>query len=179
MRCSKGTNVASVRRLLQETAQEATVVGQLSPEEAALYRTTLALGWISIDFVARLFELAAPALFPREPRPLRQLGRTLAHDNLNRIYRALLRVVSIPYAIERAGVLWSTYNDTGEVTVAGRASDERLRLTVTKYEAFPEPTLEETAGYIEGIALLCGATSIDVRPERSGSDSFFFDIAWR
>ena len=179
MRCSKGTNVVSVRRLLQAAGQEAAVVAQLNPEEAELYRTTLAVAWVPIDFLARLFEVAAAALFPGEPRPIRQLGRTIATDNLTGIYRMLLRVVSIPFAIERAGNLWNTYNDTGDVTITRFGEEQRIRMTVANYRAFPEATVEETAGYIEGVARLCGAQSIDVQCLRLTPDSFAFDAAWR
>ena len=69
MRCTKGMHVVSVGRLLQAAAREDAVVAQLEPEDAELYRGTLAVAWVSIDFIARLFEVAAPALYPGEPRP--------------------------------------------------------------------------------------------------------------
>jgi len=179
MRCTKGTNVVSVRRLIQAAGLEDAVVAQLKPEDAELYRGALAVDWVSIEFIARLFEAAAPALFPREPRPIRQLGCTIARDNLTGVYRVMLRVVSIPFAIERAGNLWRTYNDTGEASVTRFGDETRARMTVTGYEAFPEATLDETAGYIEGVALLCGASTADVQPLRPTADSFAFDVSWR
>jgi hypothetical protein len=179
MRCTKGTNVVSVRRLLQAAGREQVVVAQLKPEDADLYHSTLAVAWVSIEFIARLFEAAAPALFPTEPHPIRQLGRTIATDNLTGIYRMLLRIVSIPFAIERAGSLWRTYNDTGDATITRFGTEERVRMTVSGYEAFPNATLEETSGYIEGVALLCGARSVDVYPVCPTADSFAFDVSWR
>jgi uncharacterized protein (TIGR02265 family) len=178
MRCTKGTNVVSVRRLLQAAGREAEAVTQLDPADAETYRSTLAVAWVPIEFIARLFAAAAPVLFPGEPRAIRELGRTIARDNLTGIYRMLLRIVSIPFAIERASSLWSTYNDSGDASIT-RVGEDRARMTVANYAAFPEATVEETAGYIEGVALLCGAKSIDVQTSRPTSDSFVFDVTWR
>ncbi len=175
---TKGTNVVSVRRLLQGAAAEEPVLAQLRPEELELYRETLAVGWVSDTFIARLFAVAAPALYPREPKPIRQLGRTIAQDNLTGIYRVMLRVVSIPFAIERAGSRWRTYNDTGEATITRFGDENRALMTISGYELFPEECLEETAGYIEGVALLCGAKVADARPSRPTADSFAFEVFW-
>jgi hypothetical protein len=176
---TKGTNVVSVRRLLQAAAVEQPVLARLTPQELELYRETLAVGWVTDEFIARLFAVAAPALFPKEPKPIRQLGRTIAHDNLTGIYRVMLRIVSIPFAIERAGSLWRTYNDTGEATITRFGDESRARMTVTGYERFPAECLDETAGYIEGVALLCGAKVADAQPSRPTADSFAFDVFWR
>ena len=178
MRSTKGMNVVSVRRLLQAAGYEDAVVAQLKPDDAELYRGTLAVAWVSIDFIARLFAAAAPALFPGEPRPIRQLGRTIARDNLTGVYRVMLRIVSIPFAIERAGSLWGTYNDTGNASITRFAAADRARMTVADYDAFPDATLEETAGYIEGVALLCGARTVDVQPQRPTANAFAFDVFW-
>jgi hypothetical protein len=175
---TKGTNVVSVRRLLQAAAQEDAVLAQLTREDLESYRETLAVGWVSDVFIARLFAVAAPALYPREPKPIRQLGRTIAQDNLTGVYRVMLRIVSIPFAIERAGSLWRTYNDTGEATISRFGDEPRARMTITGYERFPDECLDETAGYIEGVALLCGAKVADAHPSRPTADSFAFDVTW-
>jgi hypothetical protein len=177
MRCSKGTEVASVRSLLRPAGKEEALVARLSPAEVELYRETLAVAWVPVDFVARLFELAAAELYVGEGRPLRQLGRAIAKDNLTGIYRVMLRIVSVPFAIQRAASLWYTYNDTGEVRTE-RLGD-RLQMTVSGYPEFPEAALEECAGYTEGLMLMCGARHIEVKTSRPKVDAFVFDCAWR
>ena len=177
MRCSKGTEVASVRSLLRAAGKEDALVARLSPDEVELYRETLPVAWVSVDFVARLWELAAAELYVGEARPLRQLGRAIIRDNLTGIYRVMLRVVSIPFAIQQAASLWHTYNDTGEVTV--ERTGERLQMTVSKYPAFPEAALEECAGSTEGLMEMCGARHIEVKTSRPQDDAFVFDCSWR
>lgn len=175
---TKGTNVVSVRRLLQGAAVEEPVLAQLTPADLELYRETLAVGWVADTFIARLFAVAAPALYPKEPKPIRQLGRTIAQDNLTGVYRVMLRIVSIPFAIERAGSLWRTYNDTGEATITRFGDESRARMTISGYAGFPDECLEETAGYVEGVALLCGAKVADAHPSRPTPDSFAFEVTW-
>jgi hypothetical protein len=177
MRCSKGTEVASVRSLVRAAGKEDALVARLGPEEVEAYRDTLAVAWVPVDFVARLFELAAAELYVGEARPLRQLGRAIARDNLTGIYRVMLRIVSVPFAIERAAALWHTYNDTGAVKTERQG--DRLLMTVSKYPAFPETALEECAGYTEGLMLMCGARNIDVKTSRPRDDAFVFDCSWR
>ncbi len=177
MRRSKGTEVASVRGLLRAAGKEDALVARLAPDEVVLYRETLAVAWVSVDFVARLFELAAAELYVGEAGPLRQLGRAIAKDNLTGIYRVMLRIVSIPFAIQQAARLWHTYNDTGEVSV--ERNGERLLMRVSGYPAFPEATLEECAGYTEGLMLMCGARHIEVKTSRPKDDAFVFDCSWR
>jgi hypothetical protein len=178
MRATKGTSVVSIRRLLQAARNEDAVLAQLTPEDAELYRTTLAVSWVSNDFMGRVFAVAGPALYPGEPKPIRQLGRTIAQDNLTGVYRVMLRIVSIPFAIERAAALWRTYNDTGDAAIERFGNEERARMTVTGYERFPDPCLEETAGYIEGVALLCGARTAEAHPSRPSPTAFAFDVTW-
>ena len=177
MRCSKGTEVVSVRNLLRAAGKEDAFVARLGPDEVELYRETLAVAWVPVDFVARLFELAAAELYVGEGRPLRQLGRAIIKDNLTGIYRVMLRVVSIPFAIQQAASLWHTYNDTGEVKV--ERTGDRLLMTVSNYPAFPEAALEECAGYTEGLMLMCGARNIEVKTSRPKHDAFAFDCSWR
>ena len=177
MRCSKGTEVVSVRNLLRAAGQEDAFVARLSPDEVDPYRETLAVVWVPVDFVARVFELAAAELYVGEGRPLRQLGRALAKDNLTGIYRVMLRIVSIPFAIQHAASLWHTYNDTGEVGI--ERMGDRLQMTVSGYPAFPEAALEECAGYTEGLMLMCGARNIEVKTSRPTHDAFAFDCSWR
>jgi hypothetical protein len=177
MRCSKGTEVVSVRSLVRAAGKEDALVARLGPDEVALYRDTLAVAWVSVDFVARLWELAAAELYVGEGRPLRQLGRAIIKDNLTGIYRVMLRVVTIPFAIQQSANLWHTYNDTGEVKV--ERTGDRLLMTVSKYPAFPEAALEECAGCTEGLMLMCGARNIEVKTSRPRDDAFAFECSWR
>jgi hypothetical protein len=175
---SKGTNIVTVRKLVDAAGAEPRVLAALRSDDVDIYRTTQAMSWVDIHAVARIFDAVAVALFPDDARRLRRLGRSIAEDNMRGMYRLILRVVSIPFAIGQSARIWSTYNDTGQVRVEREDGQPRLRLQVSDYPDFPDSALEETAGYVEGLALLCGARSADVQSWREGDRTVGWTVQW-
>ena len=98
----------SVRRV--GAGAEGKLLVQLNPEERRMYEDVTASQWVPITFATRLFELAAPIVHPGKPLALRLLGRDLARDNLNGVYRIFLRVLSPQFVLAQNARLWSTYN---------------------------------------------------------------------
>ncbi|MFH1811137.1 MAG: hypothetical protein ABIJ09_20520 [Pseudomonadota bacterium] len=175
---SKGSNVVTVRKLVQAAGVEDALLARLSAADVDTYHATLAVSWVDIEVVARIFAAGAAVLFPGDVRSLRRLGRAIAEDNMRGMYRLILRVISIPFAIGQSARIWGTYNDAGRMTVEREPDQPRLRLVVQDYLDFPDATLEETAGYVEGVALLCGARSAQAEGWREGDRRFGWRVQW-
>lgn len=174
----KGTNVISVRKLVVAAGVEQECLARLSAADVTVWKTVLPMSWLPIDVVAHVFEAGAAVLYPNDARRIRTLGRAIARDNLSGVYRLLLRVLSVPFAIEQSSKLWSAYNDTGVTSVEYQKGAYEVRFLIAECPGFPDVVLEETAGYIEGLIELCGNRVRGVVAVRDGLDRFSFDVHW-
>ena len=76
----KGTNIHALRQTLRkkDPSVEAALLGQLSPEDAQVYKTALPISWVPVETAATILSLAAPLVFPGALNPLRSLGEEQA-----------------------------------------------------------------------------------------------------
>ena len=157
---------------------ESRILARLSAADASIWKTTLPMAWVPVDTVARMFVVAADVLFADDVSPLRALGRASAHDGLKGVYRMLMKVVSIPYAMEQSARLWATYNDRGAVSVEHDKRTTTAVFAVKGYPSFPDACVEETAGYIEGLVQLCGSRVTSLTHARTADGTLAFTIHW-
>jgi len=77
-----------VRRLVQskEPEVEAQLLATFNEEDKCYYHKALATDWVPIDFIARLYESAAPLVHRGRVNGIRELGKDLARDNLKGPY---------------------------------------------------------------------------------------------
>jgi hypothetical protein len=149
----------------------------LSEEERRVYASTLEFHWVSIEFITRLFEVAAPLVFPGRADGLRRVGREMAFDHLRGIYRIVLRVVTVEKVIEKSARLWSTYHQAGTAKLH-RLGPKLLQFSVYDYPTLPELFRECTCGYIGGVFELCGVNDIRVSRMDESSRVWHFRMSW-
>lgn len=175
----KGTGVVFMRSLLQRqgNAVERRFLSQLAPQESEIYKQTLEFHWIPIEVITRFFEVAAPLVYPGDPNGLRRIGREMARDHLQGVYRIVLRVVTIEYIIERAARLWRTYHQTG-TTRMERTGERLLHFVVVGYPELPSSFRECTCGYITGVLELAGAKDIHVIRSNDNQHEWRWKLSW-
>ncbi len=159
-------------------AVERALIDGLNEAEQQTYASLVATAWVPVEFATKVYVLAAPVLYPEDPRPLRQLGRDLAKDNFKGVFRFVLRVVSVETLMEKTSTLWRSFHDQGQATLR-REGEHLVRFELRDYPGLPEPMRESIAGWLTQAVELTGAK--DVRVNRAGSDGdvWAWMIHWR
>jgi|JI10StandDraft_1071094.scaffolds.fasta_scaffold124918_2 uncharacterized protein (TIGR02265 family) len=175
----KGTGVVFMRERVGRAgpAIERLFLQQLTEEERETYLRTLEFHWVPIEVITRLFEVAAPLLHPGNPQGLRLLGKAMASDHLNGVYRIVMKVVSIDSIIEKSARLWHTYHRLGKTRV-DRVGPKLLHFVVVEYPGLPENFQECMCGYISQVLELAGGTAVRVSHGAIGPGQWCWKLSW-
>lgn len=161
----KGSPVRSLQKFIDselDAAQRDAVFSALPPEYATRFRSPiLATETIPVHMLNRFTEEAAKA----KGEPLetfgRRAGREGAGDAVKGIYRFFALVMTPPAILGKAGQMWKSLYNRGEVQVADQtAHSARIRLA-----DFPsEPAMcARFTGWMEKMAELTGAKEVRVK----------------
>jgi hypothetical protein len=176
----KGTGVVFVRKALAAAGPAATLAvnDALDADEQALFARTVATDWVPIEFITKLFELAAVAIHPGKVGAIRLVGRDLAYDNLAGVYRFIVRVLTIPYVMDQSAKLWHTYHRHGRPEVV-RQGPRSVSFVVHDYPRLPERFRECMCGYIVGTLELAGGRDVAVAKYDADPDAWEFRMVWK
>lgn len=150
----------------------------LTPEERQLTEAVIATQWVPIALAAGVFEKAAARLFPGDARGVEEIGRLMARDQLSGIYRPVLRVLSVGFAIQQTAKLWRSYFDDGEASARQEAGSTRGTIAAEKCPDMPEANRRIITGYVQGLLELCGAREIQVTHDGSRSERWVWNVTW-
>lgn len=175
----KGTGVVFMRELMGRAGPEAQrrFLSQLSDTDKEVYLRTLEFHWVPIESITRLFETAAPILHPGHRSGLRLIGRAMANDHLNGVYRIVMRVISIDTIIERSARLWHTYHRMGKTRIE-RVATNLLHFLVSDYPGLPDNFQECMCGYIAQVLELAGAKDVLVSRSTLAPDRYCWKLSW-
>jgi hypothetical protein len=157
---------------------EASLLVQLTAEEQKQYQQVVATDWIPIEFITRLFEAAAPVVYPGKQQGLRLIGRDLAIDNLRGVYRYVARILTVPFLLEQGATFWRTYHRHGTGHVE-RLEPKHVQFVVEGYPRLPERFRECMCGWIIGAVEVCGGKSAIVKQEGDDPEAWRWDVRWR
>lgn len=162
----KGSPVRSLQKFIDselDPAQRDEVFGRLPPEYAARFRSPiLATETIPVHMLNRFTEEAASVRNEPLDAFARRAGREAARDAVKGIYRFFALVLTPPALLSKAGQMWSSLYNRGELRVEEQTSNSaRIRLANFPTEAAGCARL---MGWMEGMAELTGAK--DVRVEQ-------------
>jgi len=165
------------RKQLRATGLEQDFMNRLSSEDRVAYAHTFAISWINPEFAALLLEKMAALLYPNNSMPLFEFGRRMATDNLNGVYKFILRFFTIEQAVKVTSNLWRTYHKAGVVRTE-RINETRAVFVVDNYPTLPKAIREVTTGYVAGLVALTGAKDIRIRHDESNPSSWRWIIVW-
>lgn len=176
----KGMALVLVRQWIRaaDPDVERRVLEALTPEERIAYASLVATAWVPVELATNLYVVASPLLYPKEPRPLRQIGRDLARQNLGGVFRFVVRVISVQMLIEKTASLWRSFHDRGEATVT-RESDRLFRFEVTDYPELPERMRETIVGWLGQAVELTGAQNVRVVKSDTDPERWSWTVTWR
>ncbi len=176
----KGAAIDYVRRALRARGEavESAFLERLSPEVVETYQSCLAISWVSIRHADPILGIASEILYPNDPEGIIRLGRDLATDNLNGIYRVLLRFTTVPFVMKQSARLWGTYHRKGEPRIAKDPEANRGTFMVEGYPEFPLYLRDSAYGFMWRTLQLTGARNIQGTADSSDPDCWRWEFVW-
>ncbi len=146
---------------------------------AEIYRTLIPVKRLPIEITAMLNEAIAKFLFPTlaSAQQLFQLGTLMAKLDMNGLYKILLKVATVSYAVQQSAVFWKTFHDQG-VTRVEELGPKHLRYTISEYPGMPIHYQLFLSGWIHGLLELCGAKTIAISLAPPTGVDVVYDIHW-
>lgn len=160
----KGSPVRSLQKFIDSeltTEQRDKVLGTLPPEFAIRFRAPiLATETVPIHMLNRFTEEAAKAKGEPVEAFAKRAGREAAGDAVKGIYRFFALVMTPPALLGKAGQMWSSLYNRGELKVIEQ-SDKGARIRLSN---FPSETAgcARVTGWIEKMAELTGVKNVRV-----------------
>jgi uncharacterized protein (TIGR02265 family) len=180
----KGAPVRSLQKFLDAELtpeQRETVLSSLPPDYAKRFRSpVLATETVPVHILNQMTEAAATAKGePLEPFA-RRAGREAASEAVKGIYRFFAMIMTPPALLGKAGQMWSSLYNRGELKVDEQTEKSaRIRLT-----NFPSETAgcSRVTGWIERMAELTGVKNIRVEQTKcyaKGGDCCEWRLNWQ
>ncbi|MCD4814735.1 hypothetical protein K8S19_13715 [bacterium] len=162
---AKGTGVVFLKNKLKanNTDEEVVFISKLPEKIKNIYFKTLSISWIPVEYLAVMMETTAEIVYPDDQEALFKLGQDEASDNLNGVYKVMLKMTTVPFLVRQTAKLWRHYHAAGEASAAfDKNSDKQGYMMVRGYPEFPASMREVVRGYISGALALTRARNISV-----------------
>jgi hypothetical protein len=176
----KGVNIIALKKLVKERGElfETTYLDKLSPKGRELYDSVIATTWVKSEDETELMVTGAKQLFPGDPKPMVQLGRALANQNMTGIYKIFLKIPTIPFIIKRVANIWSSFYQEGKAEVIS-VQDHSLTMQVTELPDIEDYQTDITCGYILELLDITGSKNASVNYDGSDPKAFKWHISWQ
>jgi len=161
----KGRTVVFTRERIEKSDHRDSqkFLDRLSPEERTTYDSALTISWVPDTHVAAIIKIGAQLLHPGMSSGIREIGREQAQADLGGLYRVLLAVSTVSFALSRTAQFWRTFNDEGTPRLTQGPGSNEAHLLVENYSNFPDALGEYNCGYIIGVLGRAGAKDVRVR----------------
>jgi len=105
------------------------------------------------------------------------VAAVIAQENLDGIYKFLLQIPSVEYAIQRGAKIWQAYNDTGDPVVQ-KVTPNSLEFVVRHYPDMPALHRKYIQGFLKGMIQMTRAKKSFVALDESDSENWTWKITW-
>ena len=179
----KGSPVRSLQKFIDaelSPAQRESVFAALPPEYATRFRSpVLATETVPVHMLNRFTEEAAKAKGETVEAFARRAGREAAGDAVKGIYRFFALVMTPPALLGKAGQMWSSLYNRGELRVENQ-TEKSARIRLQNFPSEPAGCGRIT-GWIERMAELTGVKNISVTQTQcfaKGGHCCEWDLKW-
>ena len=160
----KGSPVRSLQKFIEselDPKQRETVFAALPPEYAKRFSAPiLATETVPVHMLNRFTEEAAKARGELVEAFARRAGREAAADAVKGIYRFFALVMTPPALLGKAGQMWSSIYNCGQLRVEDQTSNS-ARIALVDFPSEPAGCLRFT-GWLDRMAEMTGAKDIKV-----------------
>lgn len=178
----KGIGFANVHcyvRTRHSDAKWAEVLAKLEEEDARIVASTVAVGWYDVMLFARLLRVIDEVCGRGDLQLMGDVGKFEADQDLNRVLRVFMRVLSPLQILRVEGRLWSHFQASGKWESHRVANG--MDATLTDW-AVDQALCQELAGYLVRLMELTGAKDVRVLHatcRAKGSEKCVFQYRWR
>lgn len=177
----KAAGLIIVKKLFSEHGREMEnkFLKSLEADELRHYKLAVPTYWLPLETAGRIYLKAVAVLYPQDRKyGLRTIGRRLALDNLQGVYRVLIKFTNVPFLVSRADQLWHTYHKQGHAYAEAVAGQKMVKFCVDGYPELPEHIRELLGGYIEGLAALTAIKVVQVERNDLNPNHWEWFITW-
>jgi hypothetical protein len=176
----KGVSIVFVRKQIQAAGAdvEQQLLQRLDPTEQDSYWHTLSSLWLPIPIAQNIIENAVALLYPASSQGFEKLGAARAQDNLNGIYKTLLRVSTVAFVMSQAAKFWSVSYDQGNARAEKVPNHNQGSFIVTGYPELPECFRRLTTGYIGQTLRMTPAKNITVKHDPTNASEWRWNAQW-
>ena len=181
---AKGTVFLATMRFLRESFGEdglGKVLARLSPEERErLEGSVLPSAWYPVSFLLDLMRATKAEFGASMPDLYARMGRSSADYSLTTVYSMVFKVSSPQWIISRASAVFSSYYDSGKMSV----SENGKGSAVLEIADFAEPApefCERIRAWCGRVLEHCGAKAVRVEHTQCrcrGDATCRFKAAW-
>lgn len=180
----KGSPVRSLQKFIDANLtaeQREQVLAKLPPEYASRFRTPiLATEVVPVHMLNRFTEEAAAAKGETVDAFARRAGREAASEAVKGIYRFFAMVMTPPALLSKAGQMWSSLYNRGELRVDSQ-NDDGANISLTNFPSEASGCARIT-GWLERMAELTGAKDVRVTQTQcfaKGAKHCQWQVRWR
>lgn len=176
----KAASVIFMRDLMKKAPREKEreFLGQLTAEEKVHYQNSLPVSWLPIKIAASLLAKGASILYPDDPAPLQTFTKAEAENDLQGVYRVLLRVINIPALVNQTAKLWEKYYKQGKARTEANLGAKRAIMYVEDFPELPAELRETVTGYLYGALDLTGVKNVKITQDPSNTKSWKWVVTW-
>ena len=176
----KGIGICFVRDRVKAHGPDAVeqMAAGLTDEDAKVFKYTLATTWIDIEAATHILRHAALFLYPGENDGIRTIGYHMAQEHLTGVYRILLRVITVKFALSQTANYWDAYHRIGHAHIEPGDTENSASLVIADYPGLPDAFREMLIGYIHGIMDLAGASNGTVVRRSLPGGRWAWDMTW-
>ena len=158
------------------------VLAKLNDADRALFADDILLpiSWYPLGAFGRLLRAMDVTLGNGDLTLVTERGEWTATRDIRTIRRVFLKLVTIPWIIDKGAGLWPQFHDTGKWTVK-QLGAEQAQAELADLGVVDDAICASIKGWIAGLAQLSGHKSIDIRHTRCrarGSPICIYDVKW-
>jgi hypothetical protein len=178
----KGIGFANVHAYVQKQHSEAKwaqVLATLDKQDARVVSAAVAVGWYDVMLFARLLKAVDKVCGRGDLHLMEEIGKFEAEQDLNRVLRVFIRVLSPLQIFRVEGRLWSHFQDSGKWE--SHRVPNGVDATLTGWAVDPA-LCQELAGYLVKLVEFTGGKDVRVLHPTccaKGADRCIFQYRWR
>jgi hypothetical protein len=178
----KGIGFANVHAYVQNKhsdAKWAQVLASLDKEDGRVVGSAVAVGWYDVTLFARLLRAVDKVCGRGDLHLMEDIGKFEAEQDLNRVLRVFIRVLSPLQIFRVEGRLWSHFQDSGKWE--SQRVPNGVDATLTGW-AVDVALCSELSGYLVKLVEFTGGKDVRVLHSTcraKGGDKCVFQYRWR
>jgi len=133
----KGVAILSRVAMLKERFGEeglAAVLGRMKSQYTGIFGSVIPSSWYDGEIYVDFNKAIQRELSGKDPLIMEHLGEDSAAAGLQGIYSSRLKIGDVRMTLSRAGQLWKTFHDTGEMTVEMHPGENKAVFKLVGYE---------------------------------------------